>query len=193
MVLPHVGWASSNPPRSQREQKGRGGENLSSLFEPKPPSSPALGQRHLLLELSDSDGDLHQQPSRFSDLWTYIELYHQLSWFPIQQTAGTGTTRPPSPLEQISTINLLLVLFLRRSLLLSKILSSPLHHSSFLSSLCDLIPHILQTLTSGLMSSKSSHTHSDQHGSPSPLNSCTTKKHLRTHCQASLFHSSCRV
>lgn len=58
-------------------------------------------------EFSESDWDLHYQPSILR-AQTQTEVHHRLAWFSSLQTVDHGSSQPPKPCEPVPIINLLL-------------------------------------------------------------------------------------
>lgn len=114
---PQRRWAAFSPLRAQIGWKGRWRVNLPSPVELGHPSSPALGyQCSPVLKLLNWDWDTHHWLLWFLGLWTWTEWYHQLSWFSSLQTAGWVISQLPKLCESMPIINILLALFLRRTL-----------------------------------------------------------------------------
>lgn len=90
-------WASFNLLRAQigKKRKNEWRANFLSLLELEHSSFPAIGHWCYWFY---GPWTLRLTPATpwFSGLWTWIELYHQLSWFSSLQMADCGISRPPS-------------------------------------------------------------------------------------------------
>ena len=85
---PQWGWASSNLLRDWIKQKVEEGR----IHHSPPPITDWAGTSHLL---QPSDWNLHHLLPWFSGLWTWTELYQQLSWASSLQTSDRETSHSP--------------------------------------------------------------------------------------------------